>query len=291
MMQESYIVPTSTAKKVQEGLWKGGKILYISIVLILLYLPVIFMIMLSFSADKSGNALSGFTIENYLTMFEKKKLTDAILNTLSISILSTVASTVLGTLFAIGINSLSKKQRQGMILLNNLPILNADIVSGVFLFFVFKVVGSILQIRYPLGYGTLLLAHIFFSLPYVVLSVLPKLNEIDDNLFDAALDLGCKPTHALRKVIVPSIMGGIFSGAVLAFTMSIDDFTISYFVSGAKIQNLSIWIYSSSSNARYGNLPSAYAFYSIITILLFVGLVVYNIMASRKRARRAKGGK
>ena len=289
MMQETYIVPTSTAKKVQDGLWKGGKILYISIVLVRLYLPVIFMIMLSFSADKSGNALSGFTIENYLTMFEKKKLTDAILNTLSISILSTAASTVLGTLFAIGINSLSKKQRQGMILLNNLPILNADIVSGVFLFFVFKVVGSILQIRYPLGYGTLLLAHIFFSLPYVVLSVLPKLNEIDDNLFDAALDLGCKPTHALRKVIVPSIMGGIFSGAVLAFTMSIDDFTISYFVSGAKIQNLSIWIYSSSSNNRYGNIQSAYAFYSIFTVLLFVVMVGYNVFSNKKASAKKRG--
>ena len=291
MMNETDIVPTPTATKVKDSVWKIIKVLYIALVLVLMYLPVLFIIILSFNDNKLGTEFTGFTFEYYFKMFEKKHLTSAIINTLSISILSTVISTVLGTVFAIGINALSKKQRQGLILLNNLPILNADIVSGVFLFFVFKVIGNILQIDYPLGYFTLLLSHIFFSLPYVVLSVLPKLNEIDDNLFDAALDLGCKPTHALRKVIVPSIMGGIFSGAVLAFTMSIDDFTISYFVSGAKIQNLSIWIYSSSSNARYGNLPSAYAFYSIITILLFVGLVVYNIMASRKRARRAKGGK
>ena len=115
------------------------------------------------------------------------------------------------------------------------------------------------------------------------------LNEIDENLFDAALDLGCNPNQALRKVIIPSIMGGIFSGAVLAFTMSIDDFTISYFVSGAKIQNLSIWIYSSSGNNRYGNIQSAYVLYSILTVVMFVVLVVYNILSSRKLAKRKAG--
>ena len=254
-----------------------------------MYLPVLFIIILSFNSSLVGNEFKDFTFRWYLQMFEKKKLTDAIMNTLTISILSTVISTVLGTLFAIGINSLSKKARQGLILLNNLPILNADIVSGVFLFFVFKVIGNMLNIRYPLGYVTLLISHIFFSLPYVVLSVLPKLNEIDENLFDAALDLGCKPKQALRKVIIPSIMGGIFSGAVLAFTMSIDDFTISYFVSGAKIQNLSIWIYSSSGNNRYGNIQSAYAFYSILTIVMFVVLVGYNIISSKKTAKRKAG--
>jgi spermidine/putrescine transport system permease protein len=251
-----------------------------------MYLPVLFIIILSFNSSLVGNEFKDFTFTWYLQMFSKKKLTDAIMNTLTISILSTVISTVLGTLFAIGINSLSKKHRQGLILLNNLPILNADIVSGVFLFFVFKVIGNMLNIRYPLGYGTLLISHIFFSLPYVVLSVLPKLNEIDENLFDAALDLGCKPNQALRKVIIPSIMGGIFSGAVLAFTMSIDDFTISYFVSGAKIQNLSIWIFSSSSNNRYGNIQSAYAFYSILTVVMFVVLVGYNIISNNKQAKR-----
>ena len=291
MMQETYTVPSPSSMKVKKILWKILKITYIAMILLLMYLPVIFIIILSFNDSPLGNEFTGFTFKYYLKMFEKKKLTDAIVNTLTISILSTVISTVLGTLFAIGINSLSKKNRQSLILLNNLPILNADIVSGVFLFFVFKVIGNILNIRYPLGYLTLLISHIFFSLPYVVLSVLPKLNEIDENLYDAALDLGCKPNQALRKAIIPSIMGGIFSGAVLAFTMSIDDFTISYFVSGAKIQNLSIWIYSSSGNNRYGNIPSAYAFYSILTIVLFVGLVVYNVISNRKVQKRKMGGK
>lgn len=286
MMNDTYTVAAPTSLKIKNTSWKVLQIAYIAIILVLMYLPVLFIIILSFNSSLVGNEFKDFTFTWYLQMFSKKKLTDAIMNTLTISILSTVISTVLGTLFAIGINSLSKKHRQGLILLNNLPILNADIVSGVFLFFVFKVIGNMLNIRYPLGYGTLLISHIFFSLPYVVLSVLPKLNEIDENLFDAALDLGCKPNQALRKVIIPSIMGGIFSGAVLAFTMSIDDFTISYFVSGAKIQNLSIWIYSSSSNNRYGNIQSAYAFYSILTVVMFVVLVGYNIISSNKQAKR-----
>ena len=286
MMNDTYTVAAPTSLKIKNTSWKVLQIAYIAIILVLMYLPVLFIIILSFNSSLVGNEFKDFTFTWYLQMFSKKKLTDAIINTLTISILSTVLSTVLGTLFAIGINSLSKKHRQGLILLNNLPILNADIVSGVFLFFVFKVIGNMLNIRYPLGYGTLLISHIFFSLPYVVLSVLPKLNEIDDNLFDAALDLGCKPNQALRKVIIPSIMGGIFSGAVLAFTMSIDDFTISYFVSGAKIQNLSIWIYSSSSNNRYGNIQSAYAFYSILTVVMFVVLVGYNIISNNKQAKR-----
>jgi spermidine/putrescine transport system permease protein len=286
MMNDTYTVAAPTSLKIKNTSWKVLQIAYIAIILVLMYLPVLFIIILSFNSSLVGNEFKDFTFTWYLQMFSKKKLTDAIMNTLTISILSTVLSTVFGTLFAIGINSLSKKHRQGLILLNNLPILNADIVSGVFLFFVFKVIGNMLNIRYPLGYGTLLISHIFFSLPYVVLSVLPKLNEIDDNLFDAALDLGCKPNQALRKVIIPSIMGGIFSGAVLAFTMSIDDFTISYFVSGAKIQNLSIWIYSSSSNNRYGNIQSAYAFYSILTVVMFVVLVGYNIISSNKQAKR-----
>ena len=286
MMNDTYTVAAPTSLKITNTSWKVLQIAYIAIILVLMYLPVLFIIILSFNSSLVGNEFKDFTFTWYLQMFSKKKLTDAIMNTLTISVLSTVLSTVFGTLFAIGINSLSKKHRQGLILLNNLPILNADIVSGVFLFFVFKVIGNMLNIRYPLGYGTLLISHIFFSLPYVVLSVLPKLNEIDDNLFDAALDLGCKPNQALRKVIIPSIMGGIFSGAVLAFTMSIDDFTISYFVSGAKIQNLSIWIYSSSSNNRYGNIQSAYAFYSILTVVMFVVLVGYNIISSNKQAKR-----
>lgn len=282
MMNEDVIVSLPTQERVKRNAFKALKWLYIGIIMLLLYLPVIFIIILSFNKNKVGTEFTTFTLEFYKGMFEKEMLRDAIINTLSISILSTLLSTILGTLFAIGINGLSKKKRKAIILMNNIPILNADIVSAVFLFLIFRTLGNFMGIRYPLGYVTLLLSHMFFSLPYVVLSVLPKLKEIDENLFDAALDLGCKPKKALNKVIIPSIVGGIFSGAVLAFTMSIDDFTISYFVSGAKIQNLSIWIYTSSSNARFGNMQSAYAFYSVVTIFLFVGLLSYYIFKSKK---------
>lgn len=266
------------------------KWVYIAIIVLLLYLPVVFIVVESFNSSTIGYGFGEFTLDWYGQMFTKKGFKDAVFVTFSITILSTIISTVFGTLFAIGINSLGRKTnkntaRKSIIMLNNIPILNADIVSAIFLFIIFQTVGSIIGVKHPLGYVTLLLAHIFFSLPYVVLSVLPKLREIDDNLFDAALDLGCKPRKALLKVIVPAVMGGIFSGAVLAFTMSIDDFTISYFVSGADIENLSIWI-NNIRTVRYGKLQIASAFYTIFTIIMFVLLVVYNILSSKHQAKK-----
>ena len=261
------------------------KWVYIAIIILLLYLPVIFIVIESFNSSTIGYGFGDFTLDWYKQMFTKKGFKDAVFITFSITILSTIISTVLGTLFAIGINSLSRRKKKNIIMLNNIPILNADIVSAIFLFIIFQTVGSIFGVKHPLGYTTLLLAHIFFSLPYVVLSVLPKLREIDDNLFDAALDLGCSPRRALIKVIVPAVMGGIFSGAILAFTMSIDDFTISYFVSGADIENLSIWI-NNIRTVRYGKLQIASAFYTIFTIIMFVVLVVYNILSSKRQAKK-----
>ena len=284
---EAVIVREPTSKKVLKNVEKILKIVYVVIIALMLYAPIVFMIILSFNKALSGNEFTGFTLEWYAQMFEKEKLMSAIITTLSIAGLSTIISTIFGTISAIGLNSLGKKARKNSIILNNVPILNADIVTGIFLFIIFKTLGNALfNVEYPLGYFTLLLAHIFFSTPYVVLSVLPKLNQIDSNLYDAAVDLGCKPHQALTKVIIPSIAGGIFSGAMLAFSMSIDDFTISYFVSGSEVQNLSIWIYTSSGNTRYGNIQSAYAFYSILTVVMFVVLVGYNIISSKKTKKK-----
>lgn len=283
---EAIIVQQPTSKKVFKSLENIIKVAYVLIIALMLYAPIFFMIILSFNQALSGNEFTGFTLKWYAQMFEKEKLMRAIMTTLSVAVLSTILSTIFGTLSAIGINSLNKKTRKNAIILNNVPILNADIVTGIFLFIIFKTLGRVVfNIEYPLGYFTLLLAHVFFSTPYVVLSVLPKLNQIDSNLYDAAVDLGCRPHQALRKVIIPSIAGGIFSGAMLAFSMSIDDFTISYFVTGSEVQNLSIWIYTSSGNTRYGNIQSAYAFYSILTVVMFVLLVGYNII-SAKRAKK-----
>lgn len=286
-MMENTVVAAPTSLKVKKGAFKTIQFLYVAIIVILLYLPVIFIIIESFNDSVSNYGFGNFTFEWYKKMFYNADLKEAVATTFSITALSTLISTVLGTMFAIGINSLSKQNRKIFIMLNNIPILNADIVSAIFLFIIFKTVGSLLNIKMPLGYVTLLLSHIFFSLPYVVLSVLPKLKEIDENLFDAALDLGCKPRKALRKVIIPAIMGGIFSGAVLAFTMSIDDFTISYFVKGAEITNLSTWI-NSIRTVRYGKLQIASAFYSIFTIVAFVILIGYNLLTEQKRERRER---
>ena len=286
-MMENTVVAAPTSLKVKKGAFKTIQFLYVAIIVILLYLPVIFIIIESFNDSVSNYGFGNFTFEWYKKMFYNADLKEAVATTFSITALSTLISTVLGTMFAIGINSLSKQNRKIFIMLNNIPILNADIVSAIFLFIIFKTVGSLLNIKMPLGYVTLLLSHIFFSLPYVVLSVLPKLKEIDENLFDAALDLGCKPRKALRKVIIPAIMGGIFSGAVLAFTMSIDDFTISYFVKGAEITNLSTWI-NSIRTVRYGKLQIASAFYSIFTFVAFVILIGYNLLTEQKRERRER---
>lgn len=281
-MNNTITVPT--VQKVKKTCFKVSQIAYIAIIVILLYLPVLFIVIESFNANRSTYAFSDFTLQWYKEMFHKPDLIEAVRTTFSITILSTLISTVLGTIFAIGINSLSASKRKSILLLNNIPILNADIVSAVFLFIIFKTIGSLFGINQPFGYLTLLLSHIFFSIPYVVLSVLPKLKEIDENLFDAALDLGCGPKKALYKAVIPAISGGIFSGAILAFTMSIDDFTISYFVKGAEITNLSTWI-NTIRTARYGKLQIASAFYTIFTLVAFIALIGYNVYVSKKQSK------
>lgn len=284
-MMENYVVPVSSKVKAKRNITKAISVTYIVLIMVLLYLPVLFIVLESFNSSIIGYEFGGFTLKWYKAMFSQKGFKDAIFVTFTITILSTTISTTFGTIFAIGINSLSNKRRQSIIMLNNIPVLNADIVSAIFLFIIFQTVGALFGKEHPLGYTTLLLSHIFFSLPYVVLSVLPKLREIDENLFDAAQDLGCTPTKALVKVIVPAIAGGIFSGAVLAFTMSIDDFTISYFVSGADIENLSIWI-NNIRTVRFGKLQIASSFYTIFTILMFAILVVYNLLSTKRKAKK-----
>ena len=286
-MMENYIVPVPSKTKTKRYVRKSINILYIALIIVLLYLPVLFIVLESFNSTIIGYEFGGFTFKWYKEMFTQKGFKEAVKVTFSITLLSTAISTVFGTIFAIGINSLSLKKRQSIIMLNNIPVLNADIVSAIFLFIIFQTFGALIGVEHPLGYMTLLLSHIFFSLPYVVLSVLPKLREIDEDLFDAAQDLGCKPTKALWKVIVPAISGGIFSGAVLAFTMSIDDFTISYFVSGADIENLSIWI-NNIRTVRFGKLQIASSFYTIFTIVMFAILLAYNIVSSKRRAMKIK---
>ena len=270
-------------KQLIKKIFKAG---FVSLVLLILYLPIIYIIVQSFNSDGTGSVLQGFTLKWYKEMFLDKDLMSAISTTWSVAIISTLISTILGTLFAIGINSLNKKRRKRMILLNNIPVINADIVTGVFLMLVFQILGRFIGFEYPLGYVTMLIAHIFFGIPYVVLSVLPKLNEINPSLYDAALDLGSTPADALRKIIIPSIASGIMAGMLLAFTMSIDDFVISYFTTGAGVSNFSIWLYANRRSIRFNTCPKAYAYNTIISIGTLTILIVYNILMYRKKKKK-----
>ena len=225
----------------------------------------------------------GFTLKWYVKMFNHAELMRSIYTTISMAIIATIISVILGTIAAIGINSLPTKQRKRTILLNNIPVLNADIVTGVFLMLMLQGFSFLLPGVNVFGYYSMLFAHIFFCIPYVVLSILPKLNEIDYNLYDAALDLGCTPFGALRKVIIPSIKAGIISGALIAFTMSIDDFVISYMTSGSGVLNFSMWLYSIKNPFRNNAMQLASAYNTIISVGTLLILIVYNLLKIKKK--------
>ena len=250
----------------------------VALVILMLYLSIIVIAIQSFNSSTDLTIFNKFTFKWYLQIFDNSMLTNSIKNTFIVSISATALATIIGTLVAVGINSLPTKKRQRLILLNSIPLLNADIVTGISLMFIFSLLMKIFP--YIFGFPTLLLAHLFFTLPYVILSVLPKLKEMDPNMMDAATDLGVKPYRALRKVIIPAVKSGIFSGMLLAFTMSFDDFVISYFTTGNDFDNLSIWIYSSIG--RKSLTPSVYAFSTLLTTLTLVGLLVTNIIRTKK---------
>lgn len=256
---------------------------FFGLVLFMLYVPIILIVLQSFNASTTGSSFTGFTLKWYKKMIEDRELMRAIYVTLSMAVIATFISVFLGTLAAIGINALNKKKRKLMILLNNVPVLNADIVTGVFLMLLLQILVRLLPQVEIFGYYSMLFAHIFFCIPYIVLSVLPKLNEIDNNLFDAALDLGCKPIDALRKVIIPSIKAGIISGALIAFTMSVDDFVISYMTGGGGVQNFSMWLYSVKNPLLKNAMQKASAYNTIISVGTLLILVIYNILKSRKK--------
>ena len=277
-------IPTSVlAKSIGK---KIGILIFFIMILTITYVPIVVIVLTSFSTHTSGYQMPGVTTKWYGMLITNKTLFKSIVFTLEITILSTILSTIFGTFSAIGINALSRKRKKQMIMLNNVPILNADIVTAAFLLLIFQVISIVLQVNLIAQYGklTTLIAHVLFSTPYVVLSVLPKLSK-DNDLFDAALDLGCSPREALDKVILPNIKTGIFSGALLAFTMSIDDFIITYFVSGSQ-QNFSTWLYGNLKQQRNGQWNQACAYNTILMLITFVGIIVYQIIKNRKKEER-----
>ena len=244
-----------------------GKILMVLSV-IFFYLPILYMIIFSFNDGKSLTSFTGFSLRWYRHMLDSSDMMEALSTTFSVAVLATIISTIVGTISAIGISKSKKVVRDLMDQVNNLPLMNPEIVTAIGFMLLF------ITFRVEKGYVTMFLAHIAFCIPYVMLSVMPKIRSLDPNLADAAMDLGATPWQALTKVIVPQITPGIVSGALIAFTMSVDDFIISYFVTGRGVKNLSIMVYTMSKRVN----PSINAISTLVVVIITIVLLVINIM-------------
>lgn len=257
----------------------ASKIILI-LTMLFFYLPILYIIVFSFNDSRSLTKFSGFSLRWYEKMFADSTMMEAVLYTVIIALIATVVSTVVGTITAIGLSKSRKVVQKMVERINDLPVMNPDIVTAISLLMFF----SVLTVKK--GFGTLLLAHIMFCVPYVMLSVTPKLRSLDPNLIDAAMDLGATPFQALTKVIVPQIKPGIVSGALIAFTMSFDDFVISYFTTGNGVNNISILVYTMSKRVN----PSINALSTIVILLITLVLGVVNIVPI-VREKREKDGK
>ncbi len=258
-----------------------GKILTV-LAIIFFYLPIIYMIVFSFNESKSLTTFTGFSLRWYEHMWESRDMMQSLYTTFSIAIISTIVSTIVGTISAIGLSKSRKIVRNLVEQVNNLPIMNPDIVTAIGFMLLF------ITFQIEKGYMTMLLAHIAFCIPFVMLSVAPKIRQLDPNLADAAMDLGATPWQALTKVIVPQITPGIVSGALIAFTMSVDDFIISYFVTGSGVKNLSIMVYTMSKRIN----PSINAISTLVVVIIFLALIVINVTSAimAKRQKKAEIG-
>ena len=259
-----------------------GKILLI-LTIVFFYLPIMYMIIFSFNDGKSLTKFTGFSLRWYQHMMDSGDMMSALSTTFSVAIIATIISTIIGTITAIGLSKSKKIIRDLMEQVNNLPMMNPEIVTAIgfmLLFITFKI---------EKGYVTMLLAHIAFCIPYVILSVMPKIRSLDPNIADAAMDLGATPWQALTKAIVPQITPGIISGALIAFTMSIDDFIISYFVTGRGVKNLSIVVYTMSKRVN----PSINAVSTLVVVIITIALVIINIapVVASKRAKKENVGR
>lgn len=248
------------------GAHKAMKGIYLALVLGFLYLPILVMIGLSFNVSKSRSVWEGFTFDWYIKLFQTPAIMSALKVTLEVAVIATVVSVIIGTLGAIGMFSMKKGWFNLLSAVSNIPMTMPDIVTGVSLMLMFVFV------KIPLGRVTMILAHIAFDIPYVLFSVLPRLQMMNPNTYEAALDLGCRPSQALYKVIIPEVLPGVVTGALLSFTMSLDDFVISYFTSTTD-QNLAMIVYSS---ARRGVEPTMYALSALMFITILGLLLVVN---------------
>ena len=254
---------------------KALKGLYLTLIVLFLYLPIGTLMVLSFNSGKTMNAWTGFSLDWYEEMFQSQQIMEALKNTLTVAFWAATIATRIGVAACIGLNSMREKSRSLLMGLNNIPLLNADIVTGISLMLSFLLFGI------SLNYGTVLFAHITFCIPYVILSVMPKFRQLQNHTYEAALDLGASPVYAFFKVVLPDIMPGIISGFLLSFTMSVDDFVITHFTRG--INTLSTLIYS---QVKVGIRPTLYALSTVIFVTVLIILIVVNIISNKKEEKR-----
>lgn len=262
--------------------------------LIFMYAPIFVLIAFSFNDSKSRTVWTGFSLHWYEDLFSDTRILQSLATTIEVSVLAMIIATLLGTAAAIGFRNMRRRSRTICLSINNIPMSNADIITGVSLMMLFvfafgafnATIGKFFGITLKMGFGTLLLAHITFDVPYVILSVLPRLNQLDQNLYEAALDLGASPWRAFTKVVLPELSPGIINGAVLAFTMSVDDFVVSYFTAGSGTSTLSMEIYAMT---RKRISPEINALSTLIFAVVLLALIAVNIhSAHQERIQRRK---
>ena len=260
--------------------------IYTVLVFLFLYAPIIVLIVFSFNSSSSTSMLSGFSLQWYKALFKDEATLTALYNTVILAVCSSVIATVLGTAAAVGIDKMKKGPvRSGVMAVTNIPMMNPEIVTGISMMLLFVFAGGLVSNSAVLGFGTMLIAHVTFNLPYVILNVLPKLRQTDKNLAEAAQDLGCKPVSAFFKVVLPSIMPGVITGMIMAFTLSLDDFIISYFTSGPGFQTLPIAIFSMTKKRVK---PDMYALSALIFVSILVLLIIYNIAQQKSEDKTKK---
>lgn len=251
---------------------------YLAIIFIFLYAPIITLIVLSFNSSRTRAKWGGFSAKWYAALFQNQTIMEALYNTLFIAVVSSVVAAIIGTITCIALNNMKLKTRTLLLGINNIPMLNADIVTGISLMLLFISFGM------RFGMNTILLAHITFNIPYVILNVMPKFKQLNPNTYEAALDLGASPVYAFFKVVFPDILPGVLSGFLMAFTMSLDDFVITHFTKGAGVDTLSTKIYA---EVRKGIKPEMYALSTMIFVTVFILLLVVNLAPAWKERKKS----
>ncbi len=264
----------------------GAKV-YMALILIFLYAPIAVMAVFSFNSSAGTYVFTGFSTKWWSEMFHNSAAMGALKNTLLLAVCNALAATVIGTMAAVGIYNYKNKHFKSTVMtVTNIPMMNPEIVTGISMMLLFVFVAGLVHKSNALNFWSLLIAHITFSLPYVVLNVLPKLKQFDINVYEAAVDLGCKPVKAFFKVVLPNITTGIITGLVMSFTLSLDDFIISYFTNGPSFQTLPIYIFSLTKKRVK---PDMYALSTLMFLVVLVLLILMNIAQNKAEKRKGEG--